>query len=89
MLGFYFSEWEKGKRNSAWLKFHLLLFQRHKRLKRVLIYYDVNTQSTIFGDNPLCQATKQRLTVKQLKMILKNEMRKERTQREKKSWVID
>ena len=40
------------------------------------------TQSTIFGDNPLCQATKQRLTVKWLKMI-KNEMRKERTQRER------
>ena len=42
----------------------LVFVQTHKRFKRTLIYYDTDTQSANFWSNPLCQATKQHLTVK-------------------------
>ena len=38
------------------------------------MYHDTDTQSTHFWGNPLCQATKLYLTVKQL-TTMKNEMR--------------
>ena len=33
----------------------------HERFKRMLIYYDTDTQSANYGGNPLCQATKRHL----------------------------
>ena len=39
-------------------KLSLYKIQTHKRLKRMLIYYDANTRSANFQGNPLCQATK-------------------------------
>ena len=41
--------------------------QTRKRFKRVLIYYDTDTQRASFLVNPLHQATKRHLTVKRLK----------------------
>ena len=46
-------EKNKGK-NKTWM-------ETHKRFKRTLIYYDIDTQSAHFWGNPLCQATKRYL----------------------------
>ena len=59
-----------------------------KRFKQMLIYFDMDTQYASFWENHLCQATKQHLTDKQLKIeisfrIPKDSMRRSHSEHQK------